>query len=616
MDPLLDESLLEGLTEEQRKEALAAAAAAKRAEERAAARKRKQPPAPTPKTSSSGLVYVPKHKRGKQKVENENGKATKKTVPTNGNHKEAPAPVPESTLSERERKEIQASYMGKSAAPKEETKKKSSSVGKKRTFRFQWDDTDDTFQADDLLYSNAVALPQPKKRDRFLSGHSKQTTIHDVRSKPIEQMTTRDWRIIRENYQISVLGSNIPHPLRTFEESKCHPALLDAITNVMKFKEPSPIQRQAIPLGMQQRDVMGIAETGSGKTVAFGLPLCHALLTSDDDLLSSVAENGPLAVILAPTRELALQIEGELQKVLSRCEGLLKTCPVVGGQSIQQQAQWLREGMHIVVGTPGRINECIEMAYMVLNQCKYVVLDEADRMVDMGFLPQVESILESMGEDEGRITAMFSATMPPEVERITRDYLRQPVTVSVGDKSSKNTRIEQRLVWLGAPSMKEKALKDQLLDRRFIREKVIVFVNEKKHADGIGRIVERVRPCVVLHGGKSQEQREANLETFRRGNGVVLVATDVAGRGLDIPDVAHVINYDLPKRSIESYTHRIGRTGRAGKDGVATSFITDEDEGIMPDLKAHLESTKNKVPERLARHPAANTGSGHGNLIF
>lgn len=353
--------------------------------------------------------------------------------------------------------------------------------------------------------------------------------------------------------------------------------------------------------------MIGIAETGSGKTAAFGIPLLQYLLSLPAaGVLSRVTEEGPLAIVLAPTRELALQIHGEFQKLLSR-QHLLKVSAVVGGQSIQQQAQELRQGVHVVVGTPGRINDCIDMAYLVLNQCCYVVLDEADRMIDMGFAPQMESILDAMGgllksENEAeayaqeeqdrievptglprhRLTAMFSATMPLEVERMAKRYLRHPAVVSIGDQDSvKNARITQRVIYLSSPTQKENALREQILNPRFIGEKVIVFVNEKKHADGVGRIVERCgRQCVVLHGGKSQEQREENLATFRRG-GVVLVATDVAGRGLDIPNVAHVINYDLPSRSIDSYNHRIGRTGRAGKEGFATSFLTDQDEGIM-----------------------------------
>lgn len=206
--------------------------------------------------------------------------------------------------------------------------------------------------------------------------------------------------------------------------------------------------------------------------------------------------------------------------------------------------------------------------------------------------------------------------MAPEVEEVANRYLRHPAIVMIGDKDSgKNARIHQKLIWLPSPSKKESALQTLIQDRRFLREKVIVFVNERKHADGVGRTVERAgRRCVVLHGGKSQAQREESLEVFRRG-GVVMVATDVAGRGLDIPDVAHVINYDLPTQKIEPYAHRIGRTGRAGKEGFATSFITDEDEGIMAQLRAYLKSTGNPVPERLARHRAAQSVADDGHIV-
>ena len=464
---------------------------------------------------------------------------------------------------------------------------------------------------------------------------------YDIETKPLDQMTSRDWRIFRENYEIVCKGGRAPPPLRSFHDGNLlHPNLLRALTQVMKYKDPTPIQRQAIPIGMQRRDMIGIAETGSGKTAAFGVPLVQYILQLPQTVQRSVVEQGPLALVLAPTRELALQIHGEMEKMLTFCPDIT-CCAIVGGQNLQKQAQRLRKGVHIVVGTPGRINECLEMAYMVLNQCLYIVMDEGDRMIDMGFAPQLESILDAMGgtlksdneqeayEQEAadltnlerglpkhRLTAMFSATMPMEVEQMAKRYLRHPAVVSVGDQDSgKNTRIVQRIIFLGSPSKKESALRDLVLDRRFMREKVIVFVNEKKHADGIGRMVERFgRRCVVLHGGKSQEEREKNLATFRQG-GIVLVATDVAGRGLDIPNVAHVINYDLPTRSIDSYNHRIGRTGRAGKEGLATSLMTDEDEGIMAPLKSYLESTGNPVPDRLARHPAANA-TVERNLIY
>eukprot|EP00580_Thalassiosira_gravida_P001483 CAMPEP_0201602866 /NCGR_PEP_ID=MMETSP0492-20130828/3474_1 /ASSEMBLY_ACC=CAM_ASM_000837 /TAXON_ID=420259 /ORGANISM="Thalassiosira gravida, Strain GMp14c1" /LENGTH=821 /DNA_ID=CAMNT_0048066499 /DNA_START=308 /DNA_END=2773 /DNA_ORIENTATION=- len=562
---------------------------------------------------------------------------------------------------------------------------------KKTTFKFEWGAEEDTFEDDDPLYGGTTSMkytsssknrnnqyqqhqqqqqqqprqgssisgrpntnhrrqqhqhpPQPLDtgikfgRKKMRSNYDSVATVHTVVNKPLDKMTPRDWRIYRENYNIVVKGGKSPPPLRSFREmpvgvTPIHHSLLDAIENKLKYTQPSAIQRQAIPIGMQRRDLIGIAETGSGKTAAFGVPLCHHVLCFPQSILDTVAEEGPLALVMAPTRELALQINVEFGKLLSSQQNVVSLA-VVGGQSITEQATKLRNGVHVVVGTPGRINDCVEMAYMVLNQCSYIVLDEADRMIDLGFAPQIEQILDAMGgklksEDETeayrqeredlerlgkavpshRLTAMFSATMPSEVERIAKRYLRHPVVVSVGDRDSgKNSRITQRVIFLSSPGQKDSALRD-LLRRSHHREKIIVFVNEKKHADGVGRMVENAgRQCVVLHGGKTQEQREENLGIFRRG-GVVLVATDVAGRGLDIDDVQQVINFDLPTRSIDNYCHRIGRTGRAGKEGLATSFITDEDEGIMAPLKQYLESTGSQVPDRLARHPGAVTGTG------
>ena len=298
-----------------------------------------------------------------------------------------------------------------------------------------------------------------------------------------------------------------------------------------------------------------------------------------------------------------------------------ETVCVVGGQSIEEQGYILRKGVQIIIGTPGRMVDCIENNYLVLNQSNYVVLDEADRMIDMGFEPQVCAVLDAMGgllkdEDESkaeedikaakegdklvRITAMFSATMPAAVERIARTYLRHPVVIKIGDEDSgKNKRIEQRVSVISEGQKKSKLSEDL----RHIKEadKVIIFVNSKKQGDVLGRSLETAGFKVgVLHGGKSQDQREETLEYFRSGSVQVLVASDVAARGLDIPDVTYVINHDMPAK-IENYCHRIGRTGRAGKSGVAITYITESDTEVMYDLKTYLESTNAVIPQQLAR---------------
>ena len=656
-------------------------------------------------TSASGLTFVSKKKRGAGQMSNQSSESaaaansssrdTSLSLPSSRSNGGAAqnshsATNEESHLTASQLAQIKKAYLGNSAPIEPASAAASSSTGrsnqselsarqklsqerkkrrtKKTTFKFEWDKEEDTYDDDDPLYSNSMSsfakngnssLQRNNRRGinttqqdfdggiRFgkksASKYDTLATVQSVATKPLKKMTARDWRIFRENYNISTKGGKSPPPLRSFRENPIgvtpiHPSIIDAIENNLRYKEPSPIQRIAIPIGMQRRDLIGIAETGSGKTAAFGIPLCHHVISFPKSILDSVADDGPLALVMAPTRELAIQIDVELGKLLS---GQRHVCSlaVVGGQSITEQATKLRNGVHIVVGTPGRINDCVEMAYLVLNQCSYIVLDEADRMIDLGFAPQIEQILDAMGgklksenEEEAyeqerrdlealgkgvpshRLTAMFSATMPSEVERIAKRYLRHPVIVSVGDQDSgKNARITQRILYLSSPKQKEGTLRD-ILRRSRSDEKIIVFVNEKKHSEGVGRMVESSgRRCVVLHGGKTQEEREKNLAIFRQG-GVVMVATDVAGRGLDIPDVQQVINFDLPTRSIDNYCHRIGRTGRAGKEGLATSFITDEDEGIMAPLTQYLKSTGSVIPDRLARHPAA-TSSIHGDYI-
>ena len=454
--------------------------------------------------------------------------------------------------------------------------------------------------------------------------------------KPLSAMTQRDWRIFREDYDIRIQGGRAVNPLRAWSEAQLPSPLLQAV-NAMGYKEPSPIQRQSIPIGLAYRDVIGIAETGSGKTAAFVLPLLAYLLRLPASFIARCADEGPLAVVLAPTRELAQQIDEECIK-LSAYTSFATAC-VVGGVAIEEQSVRLRAGVHVVIGTPGRMVDCIASNFLVLNQCGYVVLDEADRMIDMGFEGQVRTVLDAMGgllksEDEEaaekqlsaaaatagqltadsrsliRVTAMFSATMPPEVERIAKSYLRHPAIIKIGDEDSgKNKRIEQRVALLSEPQKKTRIV-DELRRLNLSRDdKAIVFVNAKKQADVIGRVLESAGINVdVLHGGKGQDQREETLEGFRRGTFRVLVATDVAGRGLDIPDVSHVFNYDCPSK-IENYCHRIGRTGRAGKSGIALTFLTDADAEVMPELKAYLESTGAVVPQQLKQHPAVQAGA-------
>ncbi|CAG9576199.1 unnamed protein product [Danaus chrysippus] len=446
--------------------------------------------------------------------------------------------------------------------------------------------------------------------------------------KDQDEMTERDWRIFREDYNITLKGGRIPNPIRSWKEANFHEDIMEIISKV-GYKSPTPIQRQAIPIGLQNRDIIGVAETGSGKTLAFLIPLLTWIQSLPKNERMEDADQGPYAIILAPTRELAQQIEEETNKF-----GIplgITSVVVVGGLSREEQGFKLRLGCEIVIATPGRLIDVLENRYLVLNRCTYVVLDEADRMIDMGFEPDVQKILEYMpvsnikpdtdaAEDASvllanynskkkfRQTVMFTATMPPAVERLARTYLRRPAIVYIGSVGKPVDRTEQ-VVFMISENEKRRKLTEIL--QRGVEPPIIIFVNQKKGADVLAKGLEKLgfNAC-TLHGGKGQEQRDFALASLKNGSKDILVATDVAGRGIDIKDVSVVINYDMAK-SIEDYTHRIGRTGRAGKTGKAVSFVTKEDSAIYYDLKqVLLASSVSTCPPELMNHPEAQHKPG------
>lgn len=427
-------------------------------------------------------------------------------------------------------------------------------------------------------------------------------------------MTERDWRILKEEFRISTkFGGRLPNPIRFWNECNLPESLLRAIKEVAKYEEPSPIQRMAIPVGLTNRDCVGIAETGSGKTAAFVLPMLTYLLRQPP-MSQANFEDGPYAIVLAPTRELAKQIEEETNKFATFIE--IHAITIVGGISLDTQSVLLREGVECIIATPGRLNDCIDRRILVLNQCNYVVLDEADRMIDMGFEPQVLAIFEKMPTsnmrpldeskvEENRIyrqTFMFSATMPPAVERLTRQYLRNPVYITIGDPNATAAeRVRQHIMWLPETQKRKKLM--ELLPS--MQPPIMIFCNQKKNADTLSKFLRSQNiSAISLHGGKSQENREYSLKQFRDKEIDVLVCTNVAGRGIDVEGVQHVVNYDMPN-NIQDYCHRIGRTGRAGNEGVATSFLTKDDTDIMYELKKMLLKTNNVVPNELMQHEAA-----------
>ncbi|SCO73166.1 ATP-dependent RNA helicase DDX23, putative [Plasmodium vivax] len=467
------------------------------------------------------------------------------------------------------------------------------------------------------------------KTGKFIYEPKVNNIIRDVHNKhwsekKREEMTDRDWRIFREDNEIYIKGGIVPPPIRRWEESNLSSDLLKAIKKA-KYEKPTPIQMQAIPIALEMRDLIGIAETGSGKTAAFVLPML-AYVKQLPPLTYETSQDGPYALIIAPSRELAIQIFDETNKFASYCS--CRTVAVVGGRNAEAQAFELRKGVEIIIGTPGRIHDCLEKAYTVLNQCNYVILDEADRMMDMGFEDSVHFILDKIpttnlkSEDDAlalqeemmakaghrlyRLTQMFSATMPPAVERLSRKYLRAPAYISIGDPGAGKRSIEQKLEFTTEGKKKQKL--QEILEE--YEAPIIVFVNQKKVADIIAKSISKMKfRAVALHGGKAQELREQTLNSFKNGDFDILVATDVAGRGIDVQGVKLVINFDMPK-DIESYTHRIGRTGRAGMKGMAISFVTEQDSHLFYDLKQFLISSNNIVPMELANNPASKVKPG------
>lgn len=444
--------------------------------------------------------------------------------------------------------------------------------------------------------------------------------------KTLDDMRERDWRIFKEDFGIATKGGVIPNPMRSWKESDLPQRLLKIVDQV-GYKEPSPIQRAAIPIALQARDLIGVAVTGSGKTAAFLLPLL-VYISDLPPLTEANKSEGPYALILAPTRELAMQIEAEAKKF---AEPLGFRCVnIIGGHSLEEQAYEMRNGAEIIVATPGRLVDCIERQLLVLEQCCYVIMDEADRMIDMGFEESVNKILDALpvtnekpdtddaenaqlmkryvgGRDRYRQTMMYTATMPPQVEKIAKKYLRRPAIVTIGNAGEAVDTVEQRVEFISGEDRRKKRLQEILTSGAYAAP-IIVFVNIKRNCDAVARDIKSMGwSAVTLHGSKTQEQREAALSSVRNGQTQVLVATDLAGRGIDVPDVSLVVNFNMAT-NIESYTHRIGRTGRAGKSGVAITFLGQEDADNMYDLKQILsKSSISKVPDELKRHEAAQT---------
>src|SRR5690606_25386737 len=352
----------------------------------------------------------------------------------------------------------------------------------------------------------------------------------------------------------------------------------------MGYESMTPIQAQAIPVVLAGQDVMGAAQTGTGKTAAFSLPLLQRLMKHETASVSP-ARHPVRALVLLPTRELAVQVADQVKQYAKYTQ--LRSACVFGGMDMKPQIAELRQGVEVLVATPGRLLDHIEAKTAVLNQVEYVVLDEADRMLDIGFLPDLQRILSHLPKN--RTTLLFSATFSPEIKRLAESYLSNPVLIEVARPNATASTVEQHFYLLHEDD-KRRAIRQVLKDKDL--RQAFVFCNSKLGTARLARALERDGlKTTALHGDKSQDERLKSLEAFKAGEVDLLVCTDVAARGLDIKDVPAVFNHDVPFNA-EDYVHRIGRTGRAGASGLAVTLVAGSDTRLVADIE---KLTKKKI---------------------
>ncbi|XP_026569452.1 ATP-dependent RNA helicase DDX3X isoform X4 [Pseudonaja textilis] len=424
-----------------------------------------------------------------------------------------------------------------------------------------------------------------------------------------------------DDIPVEATGNNCPPHIESFSDVDMGEIIMGNI-ELTRYTRPTPVQKYAIPIIKDKRDLMACAQTGSGKTAAFLLPILSQIYTDGPgDAFRAMKENGrygrrkqyPISLVLAPTRELAVQIYEEARKFAYRSK--VRPCVVYGGADIGQQIRDLERGCHLLVATPGRLVDMMERGKIGLDFCKYLVLDEADRMLDMGFEPQIRRIVEqdTMPPKGVRQTMMFSATFPKEIQMLARDFLEEYIFLAVGRVGSTSENITQKVVWVEEPDKRSFLL--DLLNATGEDSLTLVFVETKKGADSLEHFLYlEGYACTSIHGDRSQRDREEALHQFRSGRSPILVATAVAARGLDISNVKHVINFDLPS-DIEEYVHRIGRTGRVGNLGLATSFFNERNINITKDLLDLLVEAKQEVPswlENMAYEQQHKSGSSRG----
>jgi len=387
-----------------------------------------------------------------------------------------------------------------------------------------------------------------------------------------------------------------------YSQLELAPSLAKAVAE-MGYENMTPIQAQAIPVVLTGKDVMGAAQTGTGKTAAFSLPLLQRLLKHENPS-TSPARHPVRALVLLPTRELADQVAQQIKLYAKYTQ--LRSTVVFGGMDMKPQTAELKKGVEVLVATPGRLLDHIEAKNVVLSQVEYVVLDEADRMLDIGFLPDLQRILSYLPKQ--RTTLLFSATFSPEIKRLAGSYLQDPVTIEVARPNETASTVEQRF-FAAADDDKRRVIRKVLNDRGL--QQAFIFTNSKLGCARLARSLERDGfKTGALHGDKSQDERLKALEAFKKGEVHLLVCTDVAARGLDIKDVPAVFNFDVPFNA-EDYVHRIGRTGRAGASGLAVTLVAPSDNRLVSDIEKLIKKKIEVEPVELdAERPRGRYNDG------
>ncbi|KAK0388432.1 hypothetical protein NLU13_4676 [Sarocladium strictum] len=411
----------------------------------------------------------------------------------------------------------------------------------------------------------------------------------------------------RRKHQMTVHGNDVPKPVETFDEAGFPRYVMDEV-KAQGFPAPTAIQSQGWPMALSGRDVVGIAETGSGKTLTYCLP---AIVHINAQPLLAPGD-GPIVLVLAPTRELAVQIQQEITK-FGRSSRIRNTC-VYGGVPKGPQIRDLSRGVEVCIATPGRLIDMLEAGKTNLRRVTYLVLDEADRMLDMGFEPQIRKIIGQIRPD--RQTLMWSATWPKEVRAMASDFLNDFIQVNIGSLDlSANHRITQIVEVVSEMEKRDRMIKHMEKVMEDKENKILIFVGTKRVADEITRFLRQDGwPALSIHGDKQQNERDWVLDQFKTGKSPIMVATDVASRGIDVRNITHVLNYDYPNNS-EDYIHRIGRTGRAGAKGTAITFFTTDNQKQARDLVNVLQEAKQQIDPRLAemvRYGGGGGGRGWG----